>query len=147
MNLYIYVENDPLNAIDPEGLIAFLAIPLNAIKWIGVAVIATAGTIKAVNDIANARKDQCKDDRCNKEWDDELISSPAQMAKGGKQTPQNWATEKAKYDAQTLNMDPCDMLDKMLDEAKCEGDNKKIRDIIQAQKFLKCRNVNKRNNQ
>ncbi len=69
---------------------------------------------------------------------------PTEMSKGGKSQGRNWATEQAKNNAQTNGTDPCRELAKMLDDAKCGTDSKKVRDIEQAQKFLHCRDVRKR---
>ncbi|MGH8550156.1 MAG: RHS repeat-associated core domain-containing protein [Methylococcales bacterium] len=66
------------------------------------------------------------------------------FAKGGKEQGRNWATEEAKSRAQKNCSDPCTELAKMLEAAKGMGDTKAVRDIIQAQKFLHCRNIRKR---
>jgi len=57
----------------------------------------------------------------------------------------NWATEQAKSEAKATGKSPCDILAKMLDDSKCSGDRGKIDAIIAAQKFMGCRNVQKRN--
>lgn len=66
------------------------------------------------------------------------------MVKGGKDKGRNWATENAKIEAQSRNIDPCDVLAEWLKEAKLSGDIKQVKDIEQAEKFLDCRNKNKR---
>jgi hypothetical protein len=65
-------------------------------------------------------------------------------ARGGKEQGRNWATEEAKRRAQANCSEPCKELDKMLDDARRQGNTQAVRDIIQAQKFLHCRNVRKR---
>lgn len=60
------------------------------------------------------------------------------------QKNENYITLQAKTEAQTTGKDPCDILNEWLTEAKSTGDKQRIRDIQLAQKFLGCRNKQKR---
>lgn len=62
------------------------------------------------------------------------------------QRDENYVTTQAKTEAQATGGDPCDLLKLWLQEAKLAGDKQKVQDIIQAQKFLGCRNKQKRQN-
>ena len=157
MNLYAYVGGNPVNAVDVEGLeavsiaigaggfasglgtgtpvIVGSTIPVLAIAGVGVGAYAITSWAIQGTWLGNGELGDLVYD---------LVHKPVMMAKGGKQSPQNWATEQAKYEAMRLNIDPCDVLDRMLNEAKCKGDEKVVQDIIQAKKFLKCRNIQKR---
>jgi len=138
LNLYAYVQNDPVNWVDPEGL--------DAATWGRIGTFTTGFALEFVpSGVTNAVGLAMMMGAVATIPGDTPINQPMQMAKG-KQTPRNWATEQAKKTAQTNNTDPCDELSKMLDEAKCNGDNQKVQAITQAQKFLKCRNKNKRQN-
>jgi RHS repeat-associated protein len=71
---------------------------------------------------------------------------PMEMAKGGQSQGRNWATEAAKAEAQGRGVDPCDVIAEWLQAAKSQGDSAKVRDLVQAEKFLDCRNKGKRKN-
>ena len=60
------------------------------------------------------------------------------------QQDENYLTLQVKATALTTGKDPCDMLDIWLAEAKLLGDTQRVQDIIQAQKFMGCRNILKR---
>jgi len=60
------------------------------------------------------------------------------------QKDENYLTLQVKAEAQTTGKDPCNILDAWLVEAKLLGDTQRVQDIIQAQKFLGCRNLQKR---
>jgi hypothetical protein len=60
----------------------------------------------------------------------------------------NWVSLDAKAQAKTEGRDPCDLLKEWLNDEKRKSkglqDKRYIRDVVQAQKYLKCRNVGKR---
>ena len=60
------------------------------------------------------------------------------------QKNENYITLQAKTEAQARGKDPCDILTEWLAEAKRMGERQRIRDIQLAQKFLGCRNKQKR---
>jgi hypothetical protein len=62
------------------------------------------------------------------------------------QKGENYITLQAKTEAQALGRDPCDILSEWLAKAKSTNDKQAIRDIQMAQKFLGCRNIQKRQN-
>jgi hypothetical protein len=62
----------------------------------------------------------------------------------GHQKGENYISLKAKTEAQITGKDPCDLLDTWLVAAKLANDKVQVRTIQQAQKFLGCRNVQKR---
>ncbi|WP_137940512.1 RHS repeat-associated core domain-containing protein, partial [Chitinivorax sp. B] len=76
--------------------------------------------------------------------DSDPYSGPMEMSKGGKSQGRNWATESAKVEAKQKGIDPCDILADWLKEAKAAGNKKEVQDLIEAQKFLDCRNKDKR---
>nr|WP_321404927.1 RHS repeat-associated core domain-containing protein [uncultured Desulfobacter sp.] len=149
INPFVYTLNNPTNLIDPHGLTGLEAtifigrgLSLPSQTPYGLAFLGGFG----VGMVINHYVPYWGEGRLGMDIYDWLHPTPAFEMARGKQTPRNWATEAARQSAQTNNTDPCDELSKMLDEAKCNGDNQKIRDITQAQKFLKCRNRNKRQN-
>jgi len=62
------------------------------------------------------------------------------------QKGENYITLQAKAEAQVTGKDPCDILNEWLVEAKSVGNKQEIRDLQLAQKFLGCRNKQKRQN-
>lgn len=61
-----------------------------------------------------------------------------------KQSGKSYLTDQVAYESKVTKEDPCDILAKMLEDAKRNGNRKLIDDAIQAQKFLGCRNIRKR---
>jgi len=62
------------------------------------------------------------------------------------QKGENYITVQAKAESQVTGKDPCDILNEWLAKAKSIGDKQTTRDIQLAQKFLGCRNKQKRQN-
>ncbi len=62
----------------------------------------------------------------------------------GREKGENYVTLEVKAAAQTTGRDPCEILKEWLADAKREKDTEAIRAIQQAQKFLGCRNIQKR---
>jgi RHS repeat-associated protein len=131
INFYPLVGNNPVNWIDPEGLqaeavalgwaVAILEpTPIGEILMAGVTVGAAVSTIGVAA------------------W--ELYNHYAKGVEKGR----NWATERAKAEAASTGKTPCEVLNEMLEAAKCGEDTKQIKDIEQAQKFMGCRNIRKR---
>ena len=73
-----------------------------------------------------------------------MLPPVSAMSKGGRESGRNWATELAKSVAQQDGSDPCSVLSNMLSKAKIAGDSQQARDIVQAEKFMGCRNKQKR---
>jgi hypothetical protein len=57
---------------------------------------------------------------------------------------ENEVSRAAKQEATRSGRNVCDILAEWLGEAKAASDRERERKIVQAQKFLKCRNVRKR---
>jgi hypothetical protein len=57
---------------------------------------------------------------------------------------QDEITEAAKREGARTGRHVCDILAAMLAQAKAAGDTEKVRKIIRAQKYLRCRNARKR---
>jgi hypothetical protein len=57
---------------------------------------------------------------------------------------ENEITDEAKREALRTGDDICAVLARMLKRAKAAGDTDRIRKIVQAQKYLGCRNIQKR---
>lgn len=57
---------------------------------------------------------------------------------------ENYISLQAKELAQSTGRNPCDILHEWLSNAKQSGNRKEVRDIQKAQKFLGCRNIQKR---
>ena len=135
LNTFGYVEANPLNYIDPFGLSSLTACanPANAAACAAAGIIpegsSGAGAAAAVNATGIAIGVG--------------VSPPLEMSRG-KQKGRNWATENAKVEAQTKKIDPCDVIADWLEDAKKNGDIKQVQDLIQAEKFLDCRNRPKR---
>ena len=60
------------------------------------------------------------------------------------QKDENYITQQAKTEAMATGQDPCKILELWLMAAKSSGNTPLVQDIIQAQKFLGCRNQQKR---
>lgn len=95
-------------------------------------------------------------DRCGTLWKIILVGVLLTIVIGGgiwqtnlyfskaHQKNENYITLQAKTEAQTSGKDPCDILTEWLTEAKRMGERQRIQDIQLAQKFLGCRNKQKR---
>jgi len=60
---------------------------------------------------------------------------------------ENEITAEAKREAARTGRDVCDILAEMCGKARSAGDSARERKIVQAEKFLRCRNVRKRRKQ
>ena len=63
---------------------------------------------------------------------------------GSRESGHSHITQQVKIEAQTIGRDPCDILSMWLAEAKREKETALVQQIKQAQKFLGCRNRQKR---
>ncbi len=57
---------------------------------------------------------------------------------------ENEVTDEAKREAQRSGQHVCDVLADMLVQARTAGDTERVRKVIRAQEYLRCRNVRKR---
>ena len=121
VNIYAYVQNNPINLADPEGLCPLVlpAIPA-ALAALGEAA-AYVGTAIAGATIGDWI------------WNN-IIQFSRTKDKGT-----NWATEEAKIRGKNECKTPCDVLAEMLEQAKRNKDNSRIRDIEKARKYLACK--------
>lgn len=151
-NTYAYVGGNPLMLIDPYGLSALGDVSAIAGAWIGRGAGAIAGEVVFpagggfVGGIIGGKAGSYGGRLAGEAINDLLFGEPMQMSKGGKSQGRNWATESAKSEAQNSGQDPCDVLDEWLRQAKATGNVKRALDIIEAQKFMDCRNKDKRKN-
>jgi hypothetical protein len=144
------VQNNPVNFVDPEGLDVSLALPLlttpggaTVVAGIAVGVFTYALTSWAIEGTWLG-----EGGLGNSIYDIFHPEAPSTYYLGkAREKGRNWATEEAKVTAQTSpGKSACDILDEMLEAAKCSGDSKRIKDIERAQKFMGCRNIGKRRN-
>nr|WP_308506835.1 RHS repeat-associated core domain-containing protein [Pseudoduganella ginsengisoli] len=151
-NTYAYVGGNPLMFIDPYGLSALGDASAIAGAWVGRGVGAIAGEVVFpagggfVGGIIGSKAGSYGGRVAGDALNDLLFAEPMQMSKGGKSQGRNWATESAKSEAQSSGQDPCDVLGEWLRQAKAAGNVKRALDIIEAQKFMDCRNKDKRKN-
>ncbi|MGD0511360.1 MAG: polymorphic toxin type 34 domain-containing protein, partial [Candidatus Micrarchaeaceae archaeon] len=75
-------------------------------------------------------------------WLGDLISNMARNESGQRNYINDIADQKARESGGQKT--PCDILNEMMNKAKCEGNTKKQQEIQQAQKAAGCRNVRKR---
>jgi len=150
VNVFRYVQNDPVNWVDPDGLDPVsatigigagasssgvgAAIAVGAAQ--GVAVVGVGvGTYAATSWVLDNFFPSLANGGLGEDLYD-LLHPPVAMAKGGKEKGANWATELVKMIAQESNRSPCEILKEMYDN---ECDNSKKQAIKAAQKFLGCR--------
>jgi RHS repeat-associated protein len=164
-NFYPYVGNEPTRYIDSEGLdaevmtfgsmlvggtttigSAFGSILVVGGTTVGSASLVAVGGVSFVGAAAGVAigttiNDWFIEDWVDRHWNPITPTDTAPIPTAHfKEKGRNWATEKAKERALVKGTDPCEELQKMLDEAKCNADPPKIiKDIQQAQKFLGCR--------
>jgi RHS repeat-associated protein len=142
LNTFGYARNNPLRFIDPSGHIAVVD---DAIIIGGGAAAVTAciamncgqGVVDTASKVADAVSDAMHD----------ALDNIYEMSKSGQTSKgTNWATEAAKVKTQEDGQDPCYWLAKWLAEAKASGDKKRVGDLIEAEKYMDCRNKDKRKN-
>jgi hypothetical protein len=61
-----------------------------------------------------------------------------------RESGENEISREAERESARTGTSACDVLARMLVEAKAAGDGERIRKIIRAQKYLGCRNIRKR---
>jgi RHS repeat-associated protein len=143
-NLYGYVLSNPINWIDEDGLEAALSAPVTnggigeTVSAIGKAVVSTSRAVVVGSGAVVTGIGMALYPTPVGVGSDIIPIEPTQMARP-KNSGRNWATEEAKSRAQKNGTTACEELDKMMDEAKCQGNTKKQKDIKQAQKYLGCR--------
>jgi hypothetical protein len=78
------------------------------------------------------------------EWGWSFRDGEATAMTKSHESGENEVTEEAKREAARTGQNVCDILSEMLKMAKADDDEERVRKIIQAQKYLGCRNVRKR---
>jgi RHS repeat-associated protein len=147
MNPFAYVGGNPIRFVDNDGQMAQEVVVGGLIATtgliVGYAVLTPAQREAMVTSALNAINELT-----GPKYDAPPLVGPTvdEMAKGGKSQGRNWATEAAKSTGQIKGMDPCDVIAEWLEEAKAAGDKKTVQDLIEAEKFMDCRNKNKRKN-
>jgi len=137
LNFFNFVTNNPINLTDPSGLwFGIDDILEGPFFWADEAIV--IGTVGLAALLGSKAAASTLDTLL-----DELFDKPLEMSKT-RSKEETWVTEKAKADSRRTGKDICDILDEMLKQSKCEKDNKLTQDIIKAQKFLGCRNKQKR---
>jgi hypothetical protein len=145
MNRYGYAEQSPMNRVDPNGL-------QPGVGAIPGSPLGPPFFVQPNNPLSPAQMNQMRDDIGRLlnpfpliEYIRDVPTDINTYFGKSQEKGRNWATEKAKREAQTrLGKSPCDILDEMLESEKCGGDTSKIKAIEQAQKYLGCRNIRKR---
>lgn len=167
LNLYAYVNSSPFIQIDPAGLSAVGTIAGAAFgAYIGASVGAAVGGLlgassgAAIGTFALPGGGTLAGGLVGGGagatggatiggviggiiggWIGGAISGPGASAMGkSRERGENWASREAKVRAGRCG-DPCQVLGQMLND---ETDTQKKLDIVQAQKFLGCRNIRKR---
>ncbi len=134
INTYIYVHNNPITYVDPDGKQVVIPNPVVVAAGAGLAIGGALYSIPAVQqavaDVADAIGS--------------VEDSVYEMSKGGNQNKRNHWNDWADSESRVMGGDPCDHLDAAYKKARATRNKKEAREIQEAQKAAGCRNRKKR---
>jgi RHS repeat-associated protein len=140
VNLYRYAGNSPLNNGDPFG--ETLALPLLPIIAIGAAFAAAVAVYQLSQTLTVQEGARQLRSILDQAVQDIIGAVQLHLAKGGKQQSRNYLVDAARAEAHQTGSDPCDVLERWIQQEKSKGhacDKQYVKQLEQAEKFLGCR--------